>query len=302
MSHPQPLRRSLLLCAGVVAGLASIGMGATIVSGGPFTLPTITAPPKDIYEGPASRRVGARVRTTTGRVRVDATKSGTTTGIGTSRVGIDALFEGNYDRMVLVAVEAPAEGQWETLEVPSTGADRYIGGGYTTLPAQAQALGFYASDAPNRRLVTMSAAGGAVGIRSVQSGPDLVTVDAGDWSFALVGNATRCFASGAAATGTWAVYAVHAACGPFEGAATGVNGDTDAVSFDGSASVRLVLHNPGPATVRVTRALAGGSPSTVDVAPGAQRADEGNLASYSWAYVDGTPGRQTTVTLALTVN
>lgn len=302
MSHPRPLRRSLLLCAGVVAGFASIGVAATIVSGGPFTLPTLSAPPKQIYEGPVSRRVGARVRTTQGRVRIDATKSGTTTPLGQSSVGIDALFEGNYDQMVVAAVQAPAAGAWETIEVPSEGADRYIGGGYTTLPAQAQALGFYASDAPNRRLVTMNAAGGAVAIRSVQNGPDLVTVDAGDWSFALVGNATRFVASGAAATGTWAVYAVHAACGPFEGAATGVNGDTDAVSFDGSASVRLVLQNPGPATVRVTRTHAGGSPSTVDVAPGAQRADEGQLTAYAWAYVDGTPGRQTTVTLTLTVN
>ena len=144
--------------------------------------------------------------------------------------------------------------------------------------------------------------GGSVSLRATRTGADLVAVDNGDWSLAILSATTGFFlASPAGATGTWEIHDVRTACGPFQGNASGVGGDVDRVSLDGACPVRLTLYNPGPANVTLTYQTAGMEVVTEAVAPSTTAAAAGALTRFEWTYADPTPNRVTTVTVNATI-
>jgi hypothetical protein len=236
-------------------------------------------------------------------VRVEGTVAGVVKPLGQVSVGVDCVFEGKYDKVSIVGVSFPAQGTYEVrAPTDGTSGDRLIGSGSVAFSAQGGALGIYASDEPLRRLAAVRPTGGSVSIRSTRTGSDLVAVDAGDWSFAIVGAASGYFlAATTAATATWEIQDVRTACGPFSGTAYGKHGETDAVAVDGTCPMTVTLTNAGPATVQLTRMVAGQAASTVDVPPGGNASGSGALAQFSWSYVDANPANVTTVTLTATV-
>lgn len=305
------MRRSIVgrpwgfvLGGALALGLVTAVVGAPVVGSGPFSMPSAGTPPKDIWTGPSSTRAGARVKTTSGTVRVEGTVSGSVRPLGQVSAGVDCVFEGNYDKIAIVGVTFPAAGEFE-VRAPTDdtkGGDRLIGGGSITFPSSGGAVGIYASDATMRRLATARATGGSVSLRATRTGADLVAVDNGDWSLAILSATTGFFlASPAGATGTWEIHDVRTACGPFQGNASGVGGDVDRVSLDGACPVRLTLYNPGPANVTLTYQTAGMEVVTEAVAPSTTAAAAGALTRFEWTYADPTPNRVTTVTVNATI-
>lgn len=294
-----------VVVGGVVAlGLVTAVVGAPLVGSGPFSMPSAGTPPKDIWTGPASTRAGARVKATSGTVKVEGTVNGTVRPLGQVSAGVDCVFEGNYDKIAIVGIAFPAQGEYE-VRAPTDdtrGSDRLIGQGSVTFPSSGGSVGIYASDASMRRLAVARASGGTVSLRATRTGSDLVAVDNGDWSFAILSATTGFFlASGAGATGAWEIHDVRTACGPFSGNASGVGGDADRVSLDGACPVSITLYNPGPATVNLTYQQAGQPVVTRDVAPNTSAAAAGALTRFDWTYADPTPSRVTTVQLTATI-
>ena len=148
------------------------------------------------------------------------------------------------------------------------GNDRLIGQGSITFPSSGGSVGIYSSDAAMRRLASARASGGSVSLRATRTGADLVAIEDGDWSFAILSATTGFFmASASGGTGAWEINDVRTACGPFSGTAGGIAGDVDKVSLDGACPVRLTLYNPGPANVTLTYQAAGQAVVTETVAP-----------------------------------
>ena len=293
---------------GVLGGLVAFAtvtvvVGAPIVGSGPFSMPSAGAPPKDIWTGPPSTRSGSKVKATSGVVRVEGTVAGVVKPLGQISVGVECVFEGKYDKVSIVGVTFPAAGTYEVrAPTDGTSGDRLVGSGSVAFAAQGGSLGIYASDEPLRRLAAVTPAGAGVAIRSTRTGSDLVAIDAGDWSFAIVGTASAYYlAATTTATAAFAIQDVRTACGPFSGTSHGRNGETDAVYVDGTCPLNLSLSNAGPGTVRVTRQVVGQAPATVDVAPGTATAGAGALVRFDWEYVDPNPTNVTTVTLTATV-
>lgn len=290
---------------GVVAlGVVTAVVGAPLVGSGPFSMPTAGTPPKDIWTGPASTRAGARVKTTSGTVRVEGTVNGTVRPLGQVSAGVDCLFEGSYDKIAIVGVAFPAEGEYE-VRAPTDdtrAADRLIGRGSITFPSSGGSVGIYSSDAAMRRFASVRASGGSVALKATRTGADLVAVEDGDWSFAILSATTGFFmASPSGGTGAWEINDVRTACGPFSGTSAGIGGDTDRVSLDGACPVRITLYNPGPANVTLTYQTAGQEVVTQTVTPSTTAAAAGALTRFDWTYADPTPNRLTTVTLTATI-
>jgi hypothetical protein len=299
------VRRSWGVALGglVALGVVTVVVGAPVVGSGPFSMPTAGTPPKDIWTGPASTRAGARVKATSGTVRVDATVSGVVQPLGQVSAGVDCVFEGAYDKLTLVGVAFPAGGQYEVrAPIDATSGDRLIGRGSITFASSGGSVGIHASDASMRRFCSVLASGGPVSLRATRTGADLVAIESGDWSFAILSATTAFFlAAPGAGTGAWEVNDVRAACGPFTGTSAGMNGDMDRVSLDGACPVRLTIHNPGPATVTLTYQQAGQAVVTETVAPSTTAAAAGALSKFEWTYTDPTPNRVTTVSLTAAI-
>lgn len=277
-------------------------VAAPVVGSGPFSMPTTGTPPKDIWTGPASTRVGAKVKGTSGVVRVDGTAGGVTRPLGQVSAGVECVFEGKYDKISIVGVTCPADGTYE-LRAPSDGggADSLVGGDSETFSTAGGSVGIYASSEPLRRLVSVRATGGSISVRTARNGSDLVAIDDGDWSFAIRGAATGYFlAATTGATATWEVHDVQGSTPPLSGSASGRAGDVDAISVDAACPLTVSLRNPGPATVRVTQQVNGQAASTQDVPPGGTATGSGPLTRFDWTYVDSDPARTTTVTLTAT--
>jgi hypothetical protein len=277
-------------------------VAAPIVGSGPYSLPSTGTPPKDIWNGPASSRCGAKVRGTTGTVRVQGTVAGVATNLGQVSAGVECVFEGKYDKISLVGVTCPAEGTFEVrAPTDGAGADSLVGGDTEEFPAPGGTIGVYASSEPMRRLVSVRASGGPVSIRSTRTGSDLVTIDGGDWSFAIRGAASAYFLSApAAATAVWEIHDVQSTTPAISGTCSGKAGDVDAISVDAACPLAVTLTNPGPALVRVTRQLNGQAATTQDVPVGGNVSASGPLTRFDWTYVDTDPARSTTVTLSAT--
>ncbi len=161
-------------------------------------------------------------------------------------------------------------------------------------------MGVYGSDRPMARMLMIGATGGPATFRTSRTGTDLLSVDDGDGSLAVVGSATALFlAATGACAGAYQVQDVSSACGPFQFSAKGTNGDTDSLYADGSLPLQVTLANPGPAMVQLTFLVAGApQPTTVAVLPGGKPfTATGALTKFEWVYADPDPKEVTTVTV-----
>jgi|GEM_PF-3058254 len=293
----------------VALGVATVVIGAPLVDTQPFSMPSVKTPPTKIWEGPATRRVGIKVRVTQGAVRADAIVGTTTAFFCRASRGVDVLLEGGFDAIQLTGVGMvfPAVGERELRYMDAhTATDRLVGRGVVSFSPQAAPVGgyadVYASDAPRRRLATIRPSGSAIVLRTSDGGAPLLNADAGDWAFAIVGAADRFVLSSAApAACDWEIHDVEAACGPFTGTAAGANDEVDTVYVDGQCPLSITLTNPGPARVRVTYQLPGQTAVLTDVAPGGTASASGALSKFEWTYVDATPSRSTTVSVSATI-
>lgn len=292
-------RTSWVWAAGGVAAscLLAVAVGAPLAGyAAPFSLP-MGSPPKDIWNGPAGNRVAAKVSVSSGSVKVN--KIAAATSFTPLMTGVQCVFEGGFDKLSIEGTSFPAEGSSEyRLMSQHTASDRLVGEGSISFPGGGGTVGFYDSDLASRRLASVTATGGVVGLRSSRMGSNLVSIDAGDWSCAILSNATGYFLNtSGSATAAFAIQDVSATCGPFSGVLRGQTGDNDSISLDGTCPVSVTLQNAGPATVTVTHVL-NGTPTSEAVAPGATlTTPPGALSQYTWTYSGGL----TTVNLSVSI-
>lgn len=279
-----------------VAALAAFSVGGPVVGGGPYSLPQ-TGSGQDLWNGPSSKRAGVRVSNTSGRVKVEATKAGTTTALGQVDAGRSAVFEGEWDLVKATAMAANTAGTYEVREptVGYGGNDGTVGAGSYTQPSGAYTP-YQTWSSPTYRLLTVkSSPGGTVNVRTAAGGAVLLTVSDGDWSFCGVNSCPR-FVTDGSGTVEYSVFDVRAGAGPCEGVASGAAGTTDRAALDGTKALSVTFQNVGSAAVQVTAQAAGQATNNLTLpAGGPPQVVSGMLSVLQWTYVGGAGSVRITV-------
>ena len=291
-----------------IAGLALIAIAAQfagsapVVGTGMIPLPAV-GQTKDIWMGPAANRVGAKVTVTSGTAKVQATSNGATTPLGQIPAGNAIVFEGEYEKLTVVAMAANTNGSFENrAPIGGSDMDRLIGQGSVTCPVGGGAMGFYASQSAVNRLVLVQAGTNQIGVRLSHTGNDIVSVDPGDWTFCSSNNVTQFDAYDAVGGGvaTYKIYDMATGCGPYTGTASGKNGDLDNIYADGSKNLVVTVTNNGTgSTLSVVTQLQGQSTVTTIVPAGGSRTVSGAVVRCDWTVIDADPNRVTQATFTV---
>ena len=286
---PLPIAASLGLLAGVALGWSQgIAM--------PFTVPMGQAQNPKVWNGPPTKRVGIKVKVTSGVVRAEGPADVT---LGQVVSGTACLFEGNFaDFNVIAQGQGPATGSTVISQEGAIGdTSRLIGSDSTTLPLPGGGASvlFYASSDPLPGLPRLATVRAGTNQVSVTGGSGvLVGVDPGDWTFCS--KTTTKYGLTGSGTADWAVFDMPSAaeCPAWEysGTASRQQGDTgDAVYVDGTANLTIRITNTGTSDITVSCTGAAVPPSN-PVVPGAFAEVTGTLTSLYWMYT-GAGGQVT---------
>ena len=275
-----------------IAALAALSTGGPVVTSQPFSLPQ-SGSGQDVWNGPSAKRAGVRVSSTSGRVKVEASASGTTTALGQVDSNRSAVFEGSWDRVWLTAMASNSSGSFET-RAPTegyVGNDGIVGAGSLVLPSGGASFTVYGNyGTPTYRMITVkSAPGGGVTVHSSVGGPALLEVRDGDWSFCGVDSCPRFVVDGTGSV-DYQVVDVRTGSGPCSGTASGAAGATDRAALDGSKPLVVTVENVGGSAVQVTSMIVGQGTANQSIpAGGPPVVLHGNLQVLQWTYV-GAPG------------
>lgn len=294
----------------VLGALGLVATGAPIVSSGPFTMPDSSKPTEPVWAATPRRRTAVRVKVTAGttevRTKADPMAADTTK-FGVLSAGGDCVFEGDWVEVGLSLPKDasdqytgfPASGMQEVRDVTAgTPTDRLLGQGSTTVTAASPEAQVYLADAAQPRLCAIRPLTGGGWIRPAAGSGVLTYADAGDWTFALLPAADRCFVVGAAAGEI--EYAIHDAAqvggtgGTFTFEAHGTPPDTDYVHLDGTSSVTLTLENAGAnGPIWLYHDLPAGPQPPMMVPAGGTQSISGMLRNVRWVYQAACTARLT---------
>jgi hypothetical protein len=289
-------RRTIGLVAVAVGAAATWVVAAPVIPSGTGAYSGVPmGTMKDLWTGPVSTRIGMKVQTSTGTVRVQNSAG---TPLGVVPAGRSAIFEGNWDLLRATPTVGPASWSYETRgdAIAYAGADGTVGTGTVALPANPsppEVFTVYKSFASTAayRALTLTAGTATVTVRTSQGGADILTVDAGDWGYAGVGNATLLCVRGNDNVG-YGVHDMKDGGAAVSGTASGGVGDTDALFVDPSKALKITLTNTGDVPITVTC-----SPLTGGVVPvGGTLPLTGAFSQFSWIY--GGVGGQVSISVA----
>lgn len=296
---------ALLLASSVAAPTAP-----SVSSGGPTLLPPMGLktiwPPSGSPPSPA--RVGITVKVepapaSTGKAKVQGTRSSVITPLGQIAPGDACVFEGIWDSVEVQRLD-PTQAvtiSWNDREPTTTysGSDGTVGVGGVELTTAKPNVGVYANQRNNPacpdvyRLLTVQTDAGAVAPTAVSvdvGSPILTTVAPGDWSFVGRNNVPSFTLTGQGAC-DYIVYDVRQGSGPCSGTSRGVAGQTSRASVDGTKNLIVRFTNNGPGAVTITSA-SGGLPTPTPLPPSpAPVTISGMLSQLSWTFAgDATVG------------
>ena len=254
---------------------------------------------RDIWTGPTSNRVGTKVGVTSGTAKVQSVTGGATSPLGQVPAGNSIVWEGEYEKLQVVAMAANTVGTYENrAPVGGQDPDRLVGEGSITL-ASGGTMTPYASQSAVNRMILVTAGTYPVTLRLSPTGADILTIDAGDSAFCSHNNVTSyCIAGNG--TVNYKVYDVAPTCGPYPGSTSGKNGDLDSMLADGSKGLTVTVTNAGPGTLSVVTQVQGGEATTTMVPPSGQKSVSGAILRFDWTVQDADPNRTTTANFTVT--
>lgn len=281
-----------------VALVSQLAGSAPVVGTGTFSLPG-PGQPKDVWLGPNTSRVGARVTVTSGTAKVQQVVGGTpvTPALGQVTTGNSILWEGEYEKLQVVAMLPNTVGSYENrAPIGGSDPDRLVGEGSVTL--QGGVMTPYMSQNPVNRMIIVTAGASPVIVKMSPTGGELLTIDAGDSAFVShQGVSTYCVAG--LGTVGYRVYDVAPSCGPYGGTCTGKNGDLDMMSADGTKNMSVTVTNTGPGTLTLVSQVVGSEASIVSLPPEGNKEVSGMLIRLDWTILDADPNRTTSVTYSV---
>ena len=284
------------VCLGLAAAVATWVVAGPIIpsgTGGYSNLPVGST--HDIWNGPTGKRIGVKVQSTTSAVRVQTSP---TNALGQVPQGKSAIFEGDWPLVQVLAMGAPATGAYETRgdTVTYSETDGTVGTATVALPPAGSAAGGFTVyknfGSTIYRAMTVQAGTSSVSVRRTQTDPNLLTVDAGDWSYAGMGVATNGTLSlfGNDDVG-YGIHDMRAGNAALSGTASGLAGDTDAIYVTGAKTLQITVTNTGSSSVFV-----GCSPTSSGTIPaGGNQVFTGAFTQFTWTY-QGT-GSQVTISI-----
>ena len=317
--------KRVLACVGAVlaTGVASVVIGAPMVSSGPFSLPNAGVPPKDIWTGPTPpRRTATRVRVKTGKTevqtRADLQEPTPFLPVGIVEAGDAALFESAALQWRLALPKDgsgadtgfPAEGLYEVFDVEDVRPQRGIGSAWATFAAQGSKQVYFAADSKPRLFVITSGAAPMMA-RGVPTGNWQLGLDANDAAFAAVGSTVPAGPNGVALTASAACVArldvldAQPATSIEDGGAfvcvshstytPTAGNDTDYAYVDGSTNLRITFVNHCAGTLWVWSGV--GAPwQPTPVGPNQCATITGRFTSLAWVH---TAAGRATVTVSI---